>query len=74
MLRYIYALPLRQIIALMLITIPMWAFGQLRQGRALRTWRIVNGCLFALVVVFILTTTVVPPRQPSRRSSRTACT
>ena len=59
MLRYIYALPLRQIIALMLITIPLWAFGQLRQGRSLRTWQIVNGCLFVLAVGFIVTTTVV---------------
>ena len=58
MYHYIYALPLRQIMALMLVTIPMWAFGQLREGRSLRSWMAVNWIICALSVLLILFTTV----------------
>ena len=54
----IYSLPLRQVVALMLITIPMWAFGQLREGRSLRVWRIGNGILFAITLLVILSFTL----------------
>lgn len=59
MLKYIYALPLRQVAALMLVTIPMWAFAQLRQGRSLRTWQAVNWVLAGITVLVILTVTVL---------------
>jgi glycopeptide antibiotics resistance protein len=54
----IYSLPLRQVVALMLITIPMWAFGQLREGRSLRAWRIGNWVLFAITLLVILSFTL----------------
>ena len=55
----IYALPLRQVLALMLITIPMWAFFQLREGASLRVWRIGNGILLGLSLAVILSFTVL---------------
>lgn len=58
MYHFIYVLPLRQVCALMLITVPMWAFGQLREGRSLRFWRIGNWILFALSVAAILSFTI----------------
>ena len=58
MYRYIYSLPLRQIVALMLITIPMWAFGQLRQGQSQSSWRALNGALCIVSVLIIASITL----------------
>ena len=58
MLGYIYKLPLRQIIALMLITIPLWAFGQLRQGQSQSSWRALNGALCIVSVLIIASITL----------------
>ena len=57
MYHYIYTLPLQQVWALMLVTMPLWAFGQLRQGRSLRIWRRIKWgvLLFSVALIFSFT-------------------
>lgn len=59
MYHYIYTLPLQQVWALMLVTVPLWAFGQLRQERSLQVWKRINWILLLLSVVLIFSFTLL---------------
>ena len=59
MIHYIYALPLRQVCALMVIILFLWSFGQLRSGWELRAWQKTNAVLTALSLAAIVFSTVL---------------
>ena len=63
MYHYIYSLPLQQVWALMVVTMPLWAFGQLRQGRSLRVWKRIN-CILLLCSVALIISFTILRREP----------
>lgn len=59
MIHYIYALPLRQVWALMIVILLLWSFGQLRTGRSLQIWRRSNVLMLAAALGLIIFTTIL---------------